>query len=66
VATGDAADEEVQQESFFGIGAPAEQGQFVFSIEKIDDRGNLQLRLDSAGPSPSTSKKIRISTTAMQ
>ncbi len=35
------------------------------TIEKIDDSGNLQLRLDSGRPLHSTSKRIRISTTAM-
>jgi hypothetical protein len=32
VVTDHAADEEVQQESFFGIGMPVEQGQFVFGV----------------------------------
>ena len=32
VLTGHAVDEEVRQESIFGIGVPAEQGQFVFSV----------------------------------
>jgi hypothetical protein len=32
VVTDHAADKEVQQESFFGIGVPVEQGQFVFRV----------------------------------
>jgi hypothetical protein len=32
VVTDHAADEEVQQESFFGIGMPVEQGQFVVRV----------------------------------
>jgi hypothetical protein len=32
VVTDHAADEEVRQESFFGIGMPVEQGQFVVRV----------------------------------
>jgi hypothetical protein len=39
VATDHAADEEIQQKSFFGIGVPEEQGQFIAST-----MGNLLLR----------------------
>jgi hypothetical protein len=32
VVTDHATDEEIQQESFFGIGVPVEQGQFIFRV----------------------------------